>query len=303
MKGKIIKYAVTLIVVVLATLAAFTLYRLYLANPWTRDGQVRANVVGIAPRVSGPVIRVAVHDNQQVKTGDLLFEIDPTDFAAQVDVANGQLLNAQANLKQREQEVGRQSDLYQRKVSSQQEFQNAQDAYQAGQAQVTSAKANLDLAKLNLSYTKLVAPVDGYITNMNTSAGTWVSAGQRLTALVDTNSFWVAAYFKETQLPGIQPGQKTRITLMGYRRQPFTGTVRSVGWGIFVQDGSGGIGTDMLPSINPTIDWIRLPQRFPVRIQVEGKTPVPLRIGQTASVSVIPESIKGDTYSSQSSQP
>ena len=90
---------------------------------------------------------------------------------------------------------------------------------------------------------------------------------------------------------------------MGYRRQPFTGTVRSVGWGIFVQDGSGGSGTDMLPSINPTIDWIRLPQRFPVRIQVEGKTPVPLRIGQTASVSVIPESIKGDTYSSQSSQP
>jgi len=303
MKGNIIKYAVTLIVVVVAALAALTLYRLYLANPWTRDGQVRANVVGIAPRISGPVIQVAVHDNQQVKKGDLLFEIDPTDFAAQVDVANGQLLNAEANLKQREQEVGRQSDLYQRKVSSQQEFQNAQDAYQAGQAQVTSAKANLDLAKLNLSYTKLLAPVDGYITNMNTSAGTWVSAGQRLTALVDTNSFWVAAYFKETQLPGIQPGQKTRITLMGYRRQPFTGTVRSVGWGIFVQDGSGGSGTDMLPSINPTIDWIRLPQRFPVRIQVEGKTPVPLRIGQTASVSVIPESIKGDTYSSQSSQP
>ena len=104
---------------------------------------------------------------------------------------------------------------------------------------MTSAKANLELAKLNLSYTKLLAPVDGYITNMNTSAGTWVSAGQRLTALVDTNSFWIAAYFKETQLPGIQPGQKARITLMGYRRQPFTGTVRSVGWGIFVQDGSG----------------------------------------------------------------
>ena len=161
MKGKIIKYAVTLMVVALAALTALTLYRLYLASPWTRDAQVRANVVGIAPRVSGPVIQVAVHDNQQVKKGDLLFEIDPTDFAAQVDVANGQLLNAQANLKQREQEVGRQSDLYQRKVSSQEEYQNAQDAYQAGQAQVTSAKANLELAKLNLSYTKLLAPVDG----------------------------------------------------------------------------------------------------------------------------------------------
>jgi len=303
MKGKIIRYAVTPIVVGVAALAAFTLYRLYLANPWTRDGQVRANVVGIAPRVSGPVIQVAVHDNQQVKKGDLLFEIDPTDFSAQVDVANGQLLNAEANLKQREQEVGRQSDLYQRKVSSQQEYQNSQDAYQAGQAQVTSAKANLELAKLNLSYTKLLAPVDGYITNMNTSAGTWVSVGQRLTALVDTKSFWIAAYFKETQLPRIQPGQKARLTLMGYRRQPFTGIVRSVGWGIFVQDGSAGGTTDMLPSVNPTIDWIRLPQRFPVRIQVEGKTPVPLRIGQTVSVAVTPESQKGHTTSSQVTQP
>jgi multidrug resistance efflux pump len=168
---------------------------------------------------------------------------------------------------------------------------------------VTSAKANLELAKLNLSYTKLLAPVDGYITNMNTSAGTWVSAGQQLTALVDTSSFWIAAYFKETQLPGIQPGQKARVTLMGYRRQPFTGIVRSVGWGIFVQDGSSAGGTHMLPSVNPTIDWIRLPQRFPVRIQVEGQTPVPLRIGQTVSVAVMPESQKAHTQSSQSAQP
>jgi multidrug resistance efflux pump len=303
MKTRIINYAVTLIIIVLATFAAFTLYRLYLANPWTRDGQVRANVVGIAPRVSGPVIHVAVHDNQQVKTGDLLFEIDPTDFAAQVDVANGQLLNAEANLKQRGQDLDRQSDLYRKSVSAKQDFQNAQDANQAAQAQVSSAKANLELAKLNLSYTKLLAPVDGYITNMNTSAGTWVSAGQQLTALVDTNSFWIAAYFKETQLPGIQPGQKARITLMGYRRQPFTGTVRSVGWGIFVQDGSSASATYMLPSVNPTIDWIRLPQRFPVRIQVQGETPVPLRIGQTVSVAIMRESQESHTHSSQSSQP
>jgi multidrug resistance efflux pump len=303
MKARIINYAVTLIIIAMATLAALTLYRLYLANPWTRDGQIRANVVGIAPRVSGPVIHVSVHDNQHVKTGDLLFEIDPTDFAAQVDVANGQLLNAQANLKQRDQDLDRQSDLYRKSVSAKQDFQNAQDAFQAAQAQVASAKANLELAKLNLSYTKLLAPVDGYITNMNTSAGTWVSAGQQLTALVDTNSFWIAAYFKETQLPGIQPGQRARITLMGYRRQPFTGIVRSVGWGIFVQDGSSASATYMLPSVNPTIDWIRLPQRFPVRILVEGKTPVPLRIGQTVSVAIMRESQEGHTHNSQSSQP
>src|SRR5262245_63163085 len=154
------------------------LYRQYLANPWTRDAMVRANVVGIAPRVSGPLIRLAVHDNQEVKNGDLLFEIDPTDFAAQVDVANGQLLTAQANLTQRKQDVDRQADLYRKNVSDQQDYQHAQDAYEAAQAQVTSADANLRLARLNLGYTKVVAPVNGYITNMNTSVGTWVEIGR-----------------------------------------------------------------------------------------------------------------------------
>lgn len=303
MKAKVINYAVTLIIISLAALAALMLYRQYVAHPWTRDGQVRANVVDIAPRVSGPLIRVAVHDNQQVKKGDLLFEIDPTDFAAQVDVANGQLLNAEANLKQQKQNLDRQSDLYRKNVNALQDYQNAQDAYAAAQAQVASAKANLELAKLNLSYTKVLAPVDGYITNMNTSEGTWVSAGARLMALVDTSSFWIAAYFKETQLPHIRPGQKARITIMGHHQQPFFGIVRSIGWGIFVQDGSAGSGTELLPSVNPTIDWIRLPQRFPVRIQVQGESPVPLRIGQTVSVAILRESQNGLANSSPSSQP
>jgi multidrug resistance efflux pump len=303
MKAKAINYSVTLIVVVLAVVAAFVLYRLYLSNPWTRDGQVRANVVGIAPRVSGPLVRVAVRDNQQVHKGDLLFEIDPTDFAAQVDVASGQLLNAEANLKQRKQELARQIKLYREKVSSQREYQDAEDAAQAAEAQETSAKANLALAVLNLSYTKVTAPVDGYITNMNTSVGTWASAGTRLMALVDANSFWIAAYFKETQLPHIEPGQRARITIMGRNRQPLVGLVSSIGWGIYVQDGSGSSGTDLLPSVNPTIDWIRLPQRFPVRIEVQFDAAVPLLIGQTASVTIQPESQKVVARGSSASRP
>jgi multidrug resistance efflux pump len=78
--------------------AAVSLYQRYIENPWTRDGQVRANIVGIAPRISGPIIDVAVHDNQEVKKGDLLFEIDPADFQAQVNLSTGQVLNAEANL-------------------------------------------------------------------------------------------------------------------------------------------------------------------------------------------------------------
>jgi multidrug resistance efflux pump len=289
MKVRLLNYLITLVIIALAVWAGVSLYHSYIQNPWTRDGQVRANVVGIAPRVSGPIIRIAIRDNQQVKKNDPLFEIDPSDFQAQVDVATGQVQNAEANLKQRQQDLDRQTDLYKKHVSAEQDFQNAQDAFSAAQAQAVSAKANLELAQLNLSYTKVVAPVDGYVTNMNTSEGTYVTAGKQLLALVDTTSFWVAAYFKETQLPHLQVGQKAKIVIIGYENQPFQGVVRSVGWGIFVQDGSGSDATGLLPSVSQTIDWVRLPQRFPVRLQVVEQPPVPLRIGQTVSVAMLPE--------------
>jgi multidrug resistance efflux pump len=284
--SKLFNFAITLVIVALAGWVCFSLYSRYVENPWTRDGQVRANIVGIAPRVSGPIIQVAVRDNQQVKKGDMLFEIDPSDFQAQVDIAAGQVQNAQAAFTQQEQNLQRQTQLYRTRVNALQDFQNAQDSFAADQAQLASAKANVELAKLNLGYTKVFAPVDGYVTNMNTSSGTYVTAGVQLMALVDTNSYWVAGYFKETQLPHIKFGQKAVITIMGYENQPFQGVVRSLGWGVFVQDGSGSTSTALLPAINPTIDWVRLPQRFAVRIQVLGKTPVPLRIGQTVSVAM-----------------
>jgi len=288
MKARLLNYLITLVLICLAGWAAFSLYQRYVENPWTRDAQVRANIVGIAPRVSGPIIHVAVVDNQEIKKGDLLFEIDPADFKAQLDLASGQVLNAEANLKQQQQNLDRQTDLYRTHVNALQDLQNAQDSFAAAQAQAVSAKANLELARLNLGYTKVMAPVDGYVTNMNTSAGTYVTAGNQLMALVDTSSFWIAAYFKETQLPHIQEGQKAKLAFMGYPNQPFEGVVRSVGWGIYVQDGSGNASTDLLPSISQTVDWVRLPQRFAVRIQVAGRPPVPLRIGQTVYVSMTP---------------
>jgi len=193
MKPRPFNYLLTLILVGLAAWAAGSLYFRYLQNPWTRDGQVRANIVGIAPRVSGPIIRVAVRDNQPVRQGDLLFQIDPADFQAQLDVAAGQVQNAEANLTQQSQNLQRQTALYRTRVNALQDFQNAQDGFAAARAQLASAQANLKLAQLNLSYTKVVAPVDGYVTNMTTSPGTYVTAGNQLMALVDASSFWVAA--------------------------------------------------------------------------------------------------------------
>jgi multidrug resistance efflux pump len=288
MKARLLNYFITLLLIGLAVWAGWTAYQRYVENPWTRDCQVRANIVGIAPRVSGPIIRVAVRDNQQIRLGELLFEIDPQDYMAEVEVTKGQVLTAEANLKQSRQDMARQTDLYNKHVSSQQDFQNAQDKLEAAEAAVVSAKANLELAKLKLSYTKVFATVDGYVTNMNVSVGAYVNAGSQLMALVDANSYWIAAYFKETLLSRIRKDQKARITILGHEQQPFQGTVDSVGWGIFVQDGAASDTTGLLPSVSQTVDWVRLPQRFPVRIHVDGTPPVPLRIGQTVSVSMEP---------------
>jgi multidrug resistance efflux pump len=100
------------------------------------------------------------------------------------------------------------------------------------------------------------------------------------------------AYFKETQLVSIRPGRTVEMTLMGYHSEPFAGTIESVAWGVFVRDGSGGSSTGLLAAVDQTVDWVRLPQRFPVRIKIAGKPPVPLRIGQTVTVAVVPNSQK-----------
>jgi len=283
MKAVPSKYLVTSVVVVLAILAALAMYHRYVTRPWTRDAQVRANVVGVACRVGGPIIQIPVKDNQQVKKGDLLFEIDPATYIADVNNCTGKLEQAQAKAVQTKQELDRQTVLYQTKVTDIRDLQNAQDAYIGAQADVSAAQAALDYAKLSLGYTKIFAPVDGYLTNVTTSPGQYVTAGQQILALVDSSSFWVAAYFKETQLRHVAEGGRAVIRLMGHESVPFEGVVESVAWGIFVPDGST---VQLLPDVSQTIDWVRLPNRFPVRVQVTGTPPVPLRIGQTASVSL-----------------
>ncbi len=282
MNPKKTKYILTLVTVLLAAAASLGMYERYTTKPWTRDGQVRANVVGVACRVAGPITLIPIRDNQSVKKGDLLFEIDPSTYIATVKNAQAKLLQTQAAEIQANQELARQTQLYQSKVTDLRDLQNAQDLLAAAQADTAAAQAELDYANLNLGYTKIFAPVDGYITNMNTSPGTYVYAGQQLLALVDSSSFWVAAYFKETQLQHVKEGGKAKLTFIGRENQPFEGEIESVAWGIFDPDGST---VDLLPRVSQTVDWVRLPNRFPVRIRVTGTPPLPLRIGQTISIA------------------
>ena len=279
------KIFITLGVVLLALVAALLMYARYLGKPWTRDAYVRANVVGVAPRVAGPIVQIPVKDNQAVRKGDLLFQIDPRTFQAALDQAKGQLAQTQAKLVDLEANAKRAVDLLAQNVISREQYDDQVQAFEAAKADVEAAQAAVENAQLDLDFTTVVSPVDGYLTNVNTSPGTYVAAGQQLLALVDTSTFWVAAYFKETQITNVQPGDTVRITLMGHAGQPFDGEVVSTAWGIFVQDGST-VGDQMLPDVPQTIDWVRLPNRFPVRVHVTGQPPVPLRIGQTASVAV-----------------
>ncbi len=220
---KTLGYGFTLAVAAAAGWIVWGEYQRYADDPWTRDAQVRANVVGIAPRVSGPIIRIAVVDNQPVKKGDLLFEIDPADYHAAVEQAKAQVLAAQAALTQRKQERDRQTALFQKKVNALQDYQDAEDNFDSAQANLAAAKASLLTDELKLSYTKVFDSVNGEVTNLDISEGAYASAGQQVMALVDRDSYWIAAYFKETQLRHISTGDTAIISLMGNEDLPFRG--------------------------------------------------------------------------------
>jgi multidrug resistance efflux pump len=149
-----------------------------------------------------------------------------------------------------------------------------------------AARAALETAQLNLEFTQVRASVDGYVTNLQLRVGSQAVANQPILALVDSASFWVDAYFRETWVEEIKPGDRVAITLMSYPDTVLTGVVDSLGWGIAQSDGS--TGSQLLPSISPTFEWIRLAQRIPVRIDLDDLPEgIELRVGTTASVLVM----------------
>ncbi|MCK5383644.1 MAG: HlyD family secretion protein, partial [Gammaproteobacteria bacterium] len=135
-------------------------------------------------------------------------------------------------------------------------------------------------------FTRIKAPVDGYVTNLNLRIGSQAVTNQPALALVDINSYWVHGFFKENSIEDIREGNKAIVTLMSYPDTPLEGYVDSLGWGIAQQDGS--TGDDLLPNVSATFEWIRLAQRVPVRIHlVDVPDNVALRVGTTASVLVM----------------
>ena len=284
---KIPGYLVTLTVVIAAGYVLSNMFSEYLFQPWTRDGHVRAQVIKITPRVSGPIVDLPIHDNQKVQKGDLLFRIDPRTYELAVEQAEAKLKQAQASELVKQDQATRGQELYKkdRGAISQQALVRKKNDLLVARANVQVAQSNLDKARLDLEFTEVRAPVDGYVTNLLLRYGSQTVANQPALALIDSDSFWVHGYFKETQVEYIRKDNKAVINLMTYPDAPLEGVVDSMGWGIAQQDGAPA--ADLLPSINPSFDWIRLAQRIPVRIRLTHiPDEVDLRVGTSASVFI-----------------
>lgn len=297
---KKLKYLSTLLVAALAIIAAWLVWNYYTQSPWTRDGKVRAEQVGVTPQVSGSILQLNVRDNQLVKAGEVLFRIDDTPYKiallnaqAQLDKARAEVARAQAEQKKAASDAARRRHLSENFISAE-DLENANTALNtantnlaAAKAVMGAAQATLDHAQWQLAQTEIKAPVDGWVTNLSTRIGDYATVGHPLFALVDSHSFYVIGYFEETKLRNIRPGDSAQIVLYS-SKQKLQGHVGSIGRDIVDQSVESGSG--LVANIKPNIPWVRLAQRVPVRIEFDHLPPdITLVSGTTCTVAIGPQ--------------
>lgn len=297
---RLARFAVTLVAVVIAGLVGWRLWTYYMEEPWTRDGRVRADVVTVAPDVSGLVQDVLVHDNQQIRRGDILFRIDRDRFALALQQAEAVLSSRHASLLQAQRELQRYTSLSNTAVSIQRQEQAVTDE-QVAEAAYRQALVERNLARLNLERSEVRAPVNGIVTNLELRPGDYLAAGHPALALVDTDSFYVSGYFEETKLPRIQPGDRAVVRLMG-ESAGIEGHVEGIAAGI--TDRERAESPNLLANVNPTFSWVRLAQRVPVRIALD-RVPEGMRLvaGRTATVQILPGQPAAAAASGQPAEP
>ena len=271
------------VAVVLAVVFGRAMWVTYMTAPWTRDGTVRAYVVTIAPEVSGRIVSLPVTDNGFVHKGDPLVVIDPTDYEIAVRLDEAAVQQAQATMRNAEQEAERRLALIHGAISVE-EQQTYETQRVAAQARYQEALANLDQARVNLGRTVIHSPVNGWVTNLLAQQGDYATVGRNVISVTDAESYWVDGYFEEPSLDQIHLGNPAEVKLMG-RRQILHGHVGSIARAINVanaQPNGQGVAT-----VNPIFTWVRLAQRIPVRIHIDRVPPgVVLVAGMTATVQI-----------------
>ncbi|KPW64553.1 Secretion protein HlyD [Pseudomonas cannabina] len=253
-------------------------------TPWTRDGRVRADIINVAADVSGTVVEVPVRDNQWVKRGDLLMQIDPEHYRIAVKQAQALLASRKATWEMRKLNAKRRSDMDELVISAENR-DDASNVATSALADYQLAQAQLEAAELNLSRTRVLAAVDGYVTNLNVHRGDYARIGEAKMAVVDMNSFWVYGFFEETKLPHLNVGDSADLQLMS--GEVLKGHVESIARGIYDRDNPQS--RELIADVNPTFNWVRLAQRVPVRIHLD-QIPegVLLAAGMTCTVIVRP---------------
>jgi multidrug resistance efflux pump len=317
---------------ILAGTALVTAEALYVSyrRPLTDDASVRANLIGIAPHVSGPLTELHVVDNQTVHEGDLLFVVDPRPYELRLAQAEAELrlvereIDAQRNdieaarstLHERQAEYDYARD-YLRRVEpllsrqfvtedaveeartrrhtasaalarSREELRRATNLlaeYGTFNARRDAVKARVRAARLDVDYCRVSAPFDGYVTNLNIAIGDYAVEGRQVFALVDRRNWYVIGNFRETYLRNVRPGMAAEVYVLNYPQKRFRGEVQGIGWAVDQPDGPT---SGLLPPVQPALNWVRLAQRFQVRVRlVDPPEDFPLRVGQTAAVTVL----------------
>jgi multidrug resistance efflux pump len=279
------RVVLTLLIVTFAVVVVWRMVMYYMFAPWTRDGHIRADIVQIAPDVSGLIQQVEVRDNQWVKRGQVLFSIDQDRFKLALRQAKAAVADRQETLAQAQREAKRNRGLG--NLVPAEQLEESQSRVARAEVALMEAQVTVDSAQLNLDRSVIRSPVDGYVNDRAPRSQEFVTAGRPVLSVVDSNSFHIDGYFEETKLDGIHVGQGVDIRVVGDRAR-LRGHVESIVAGIEDRDRSSG--SNLLPNVNPAFSWVRLAQRIPVRIAFD-EVPEDFRMiaGRTATVSIIDE--------------
>ena len=289
----------------------------------TDNAAVKQDIVSVSAQVNGPVVEVAVKNGDAVKRGQLLYRIDPAPYRVALEQAQAQLAAAQlqtrqlqtqasgtgadivgatANLKIKQNALGRQQALLKRGFTTRADYEDALNEVRTAETQLADARARaanahaaiapgeqpsvaqamaaIDKARLDLSRTEVRAPMDGTIANADRlQVGQMAVQGVGMLSLVHNQTAWVEANFKEKDVGKMVPGQRVSIEIDAYPDEKFEGHVQSVGAGT-------GSEFAILPAQNANGNWVKVAQRVPVRIAFDGHPDKPLIAGLSSNVTV-----------------
>jgi membrane fusion protein (multidrug efflux system) len=270
------------VVVILGILAAYLVYDSYL-HVSTDNAQISAHFLMLSSRVNGTISKVFVEDHQKVKAGDILAQIDTSDYANAKTAAVAQVSSLEARVTEASVNFLRAKDLIKTQAISKERFDKASADLKDLEAKLKAAKSLAEQAGLNESYTKIIAPNDGIIARKAVEPGQFVLAGQALFGFVAENKRWVLANLKETELQDVRIGQKVKISVDALNGKKYEGRVVSIA-------PSTGAVFSLLPPDNATGNFTKVVQRIPVKIELDHlleKDIDDLQLGLSAVISII----------------